>query len=125
MDALLEGLFSSEIDQQTVQDVLALFEHDRKMEMREVIRDRQAAGRENHAGVGSTMGIGQVCYQPTTHDYFAAGVLHNAQNDPDYWKWFAKQPDGEYSRTRFKPRTATIQNPWHGSGPRFRKSYTT
>lgn len=111
MDPFTESLVR-DVDQQTLADVLLLFEHDRAREAEELNRDRQAAGQVNHRGMGAVDGLGQVTFQPTTHDFFAARELHGAAEDPNFWRWFSNRPDGEYCRVRYNPRTATITNLW-------------
>lgn len=91
-DAIFE-----DADENLVKEVLQAFAEEDLAEQAKAGRLRQAAGQLNR-GDNFFTAIGAPTVRMTLDDYWRQQVRHNAIKDPDLWKWFVRQPEGEYAR---------------------------
>lgn len=113
----------SQIDPQTLRDVMALYEAEAMQGLVDNHRQREMLGHANHAGATRPLGQPGMQFSPTQRDYFWMQRYHNASwDDPSFVKWFQGTDAGDYSRVKSIPEKVQVGF----TGERkvtFRKSY--
>jgi len=109
-DVLLKGL-----DPELAADVAKLYAFEAAQEALACEADRPIIGRFNAENpVESGRSIGQMLGRIHSTDFFAQQVIHRAAGDPDLWKWFAKTPEGAYTRPTIIQKPRIVVPEWRG-----------
>lgn len=108
LKVLLQGIPSD-----VLREVEELYRIEAAAEALQCEQERAEVGLLNQQEVLPGSG-GELVRRVHATDYWAQQVIHKAPGDPDLWRWFAKTPEGEYSRVRRSAPARIVVPAWRG-----------